>query len=301
MFAYGATRRPGKLKQEGDTLSDPLAPLYRESAELYDAEEILEQFDYRAAKTSEHEDEERLRKVKEILAAVLPDIEDAADIDVFAPPVIGHESKHSGVQFKTPYAMVPLSGLSLGYQTMLTWVLDLVLRLYRRYPDSDDPLSEPGIVLIDELDLHLHPIWQRQIMDYLAGCFPAMQFVVTAHSPLIAQSARNAKLIVLNNRNGEVIIRSDLPCVNALRPDQILTGDLFGVPSSRSKRIEELRKERNALLDPSNPNPSDEDRLKLLREELDRLITPEDAEEIAAMELIREIAEELRESRSDGS
>ena len=301
MFAYGATRRPGTLKQEDDTLSDPIAPLYRESAELYDAEEILEQFDYRAAKTGEQQDKDRLKKVKEILAAVLPDVNGAANIEVLAPPAIGHESKRSGVQFKTPYATVPLSSLSLGYQTMLTWVLDLVLRLYRRYPDSDDPLSQPGIVLIDELDLHLHPIWQRQVMDYLAGCFPAIQFVVTAHSPLIAQAAKDAKLVVLNNQDGEIIIRSDFPPVDALRSDQILTGDLFGVPSSRGRRIEDLRKERNALLDIRNRSHSDEARLQSLREELDRLSTAEDAEGQAAMDLIRDIANELRASRSNGS
>ena len=67
--------------------------------------------------------------------------------------------------------MTPLSGLSLGYQTTLTWIIDLALRLYDRYPDSSNPLVEPGIVLIDNIDLHLHPRWQRRMMADITEAF----------------------------------------------------------------------------------------------------------------------------------
>ena len=101
------------------------------------------------------------------------------------------------MRFETPYGMTPLSGLSLGYQTTLTWIVDLALRLYDRYPDSSNPLAEPGIVLIDNIDLHLHPRWQRRMMADITRLFPAVQFIATAHSPLIVQAAENAKLVVL--------------------------------------------------------------------------------------------------------
>ena len=300
MFGYGATRKPGTVKQDEGKTSDPLASLNEEFAELYDPEEILEQFDYRSAKTRKQRDRDRLQKVKEILAAVLPDVERAADIDVLAPSVIGHTSKRSGVQFKTPYATVPLSGLSLGYQTMLTWVLDLLLRLYERYPDSSDPLSEPGIVLIDELDLHLHPSWQREMMDYLTGCFPAIQFVATAHSPLIAQAARNAKLIVLREMDGEVIIDDQGWQVNSWRADQILASDLFGIPT-RSKDVEELRRKRDELLDKPQRDSIEEEQLQSLQIRLDLLETADDPEDQAAMDLIRRVAAKLKESDSQES
>lgn len=295
MFGYGATRKPGTVKQEEGTISDPLASLHQQFAELYDPEGILEQFDYRSAKTRKQRDRDRLQKVKEILAAVLPDVEGVTDIDVLAPPVIGHTSERSGVQFKTPYGTVPLSGLSLGYQTMLTWVLDLVLRLYERYPDSSDPLSEPGIVLIDELDLHLHPSWQREIMDYLADCFPAIQFVATAHSPLIAQAARNAKLIVLRETEGEAIIDDQGWRVNSWRADQILASGLFGIPT-RSKEIEELRRKRDELLGKPYEDSIEEEQLQSLQVRLDLLETADDPEDQAAMDLIRRVAANLKES-----
>ena len=300
IFAYGASRRPGTLERDGEELSDPLASLLRESTELYDAKDVLLKLDHRA-KSGEEQDAEILQRVKKVLASVLPGIKDEGKIHIRAPKVFGHGKQQSGVQFETPYGLVPLAGLSLGYQTTLTWIVDLALRLYERYPESSNPLAEPGIVLIDNIDLHLHPRWQRRMMADITGRFPAIQFVATAHSPLIVQAAENAKLVVLLEQDGQVLIDDDHELVNTWRVDQILASDLFGI-STRSKHIEELRKERNALLDMPKRSQSDEARLQSLREELDSLPTAEDIEEDqAAMDLIREIANDLRESRSTGS
>lgn len=299
IFAYGATRRPGTLKRDGDELSDPLASLFRESAELYDAEDILLKLDHRS-KGGGKQDRAILQRVKRILATVLPDIEGEGAIHIRPPQVFGSRSEPSGVRFDTPYGMVPISGLSLGYQTTLTWVVDLALRLYERYPESLDPLAEPGIALIDNIDLHLHPRWQRRMMADVAGLFPAVQFIATAHSPLIVQAAENAKLAVLRELDGEVLIDDDHELVDTWRVDQILSSDLFGVPT-RSESIEQLRNKRNELSAMPHRSKSDEERLRYLRDKLDRLPTAEDAEDRAAMDLIREIAGDLRKSRSSGS
>ena len=299
IFAYGASRRPGTLKRDGEELSDPLVSLYKESTELYDAEDVLLKLDHRA-KSGEKQDEEILHRVKQVLAAVLPGIEDEGKIHIRAPQIFRHRSQHSGVEFETPYGLVPLAGLSLGYQTTLTWIVDLALRLYERSPESSDPLAEPGIVLIDNIDLHLHPRWQRRMMADITERFPAIQFIATAHSPLIVQAAENAKLVVLRQQDGQVIIDDDHELVNAWRVDQILASDLFGVPI-RSKYIEELRKERDTLLDKHERNPSETERLKSLQEELDLLPTAQDREDQAAMDLIRKVAARLRESGLDGS
>ena len=294
IFAYGATRRPGTLKRDGEELSDPLASLFRESTELYDAEDILLKLDHRA-KSGERQDKDILQRVKQILATVLPDIEDEGKIHIRAPQVFGARKGAGGVQFETPYGTVPLSGLSLGYQTTLTWIVDLALRLYDRYPDSSNPLAEPGIVLIDNIDLHLHPRWQRRMMADITGLFPAVQFIATAHSPLIVQAAENAKLAVLRESDGQVLIDGDHEIVNTWRVDQILASDLFGIPT-RSKHIEALRRERNELLDLPHRSESDEDRLRALRKELNRLPSAEDPEDRAALDLIREIANDLKKA-----
>ena len=197
IFGYGAARRPGTLKLDPGDRSDPLTSLFQDSAELYDAEDILLKLDHRAAKPGEQQDIERLRRVKEVLATVLPGIEHESDIEIYGPAVFSSSAEPSGVRFRTPYGLVPLSALSLGYQTTLTWIVDLALRLFEHYPESPDPLSEPGIVLIDNIDLHLHPRWQRRVMENISNCFRALQFVATAHSPLIVQAADGASIAAL--------------------------------------------------------------------------------------------------------
>ncbi len=297
IFAYGAARRMGFSNLENGELSDPLASLFSSSAELYDAEKILLDLDYLAKKKSNRRDKKRLQRVKQTLAAILPDIQDGADIEILGPKVLGHPDEPSGVRFKTPYGLVPLSGLSLGYQTTLAWAVDLASRLYERYPDSPNPLTEPAIVLIDEIDLHLHPRWQRQIMDDLARLFPNTQFIATAHSPSMVQAAANANLAVLQQKDGQVVIENQPQFVKAWRVDQILTSDLFGIPA-RSRQIESVIAKRNALLDKTKRNQSEEKCLVALEKELESLPTAEHQEDQAAMDLIRQAATLLKGQNS---
>lgn len=298
IFVYWADRRMGIKNLENHSLSDPLASLSSGSTELYDAEAILLNLDYRAAKTSTARNRKRLQRVKQVLAAILPDIQDEKHIDILGPKVLGHPEERSGIQFKTRYGSVPLSGLSLGYQTTLAWTIDLASRLYERYPRSPNPLAQPAIVLIDEIDLHLHPRWQRQIIDDLTRHFPNTQFIATAHSPLMVQAAANANLAVLQQRGGQVVIENQPRFVKAWRADQILTSDLFGVPV-RSKQIERWVAERNDLLGKKRRDESEEKRLKVLDEKLEGLPTAENREDQDAMDLIRRMATKLREQLSE--
>lgn len=295
IFGYGATRRSGTLKLDRGGLTDPLASRFDTEIELYDAEDVLLKLDHRARVSRATEDEDRLNRIKEILATVLPDISSADDIGVAGPVVFDDPNEGNGVQFETPYGTVPLSALSLGYQTTLTWITDLALRLYERFPTSSDPLSEPGIVLIDNIELHLHPRWQRRMMEDLSTCFPQIQFVATAHSPLVVQAAEGGNLAVLREVDGQVSIKMHPERVSEWRPDQILASDLFGVPS-RSRWIEMLVEERNGLLDKVHREPAEERRLRWLEEKVDRLRAIEDPEDHAAMELIRSVAAKLTDS-----
>ena len=298
MFAYGATRGTGTLKLDrrelGAGLSDPLASLFVSSTELYDAEDVLLKLDHRARVSGEEQDRRRLQHIIGILASVLPGIERDEDIEILGPAVFGSEP--SGVRFRTPYAPVPLSGLSLGYQTTLTWIVDLALRLQARYPESVEPLSEPGIVLVDNIDLHLHPRWQRRLMDDLSRFFPAVQFVASAHSPLIVQAARRANLVVLRESEGQVVIEDGPMSVNAWRADQILSSDLFGVPV-HGPPFDALKRERDDLLDKLDRSRREEERLRSIEEQLETLPTaegPRDRDQ-AAMDLIRRVADRLKE------
>ncbi len=295
LFAYGAARHMGKSNLDNMELADPLASLFSSAIELYDAEERLLDLDYLRLTDDKHE--KRLQRIKQVFAAILPDVSDESSIHILGPKTGEDFGKASGVRFTTPYGDVPLSRLSLGYQTTLAWVLDLAIRLNKHYPDSENPLAEPAIVLVDEIDLHLHPSWQRQIVTYLTQHFPKTQFIATAHSPLIVQSATDANLVVLEEEDGQVKIENRPHFVEGWRADQILTSELFDVPA-RSPRIQQLIDERNDLLDKMERTPEEEQRLRELDEELDNLPTGSH-EDNAAMEIIRKAANHIRDQKSE--
>ena len=295
LFAYGAARHMGKSNLDNKELADPLASLFSSAIELYDAEERLLELDYLALKNERHE--KRLQKIKQVFAAVLPDVSGEGGVQILGPKAMGDFGEAGGVRFTTPYGDVPFSGLSLGYQTTLAWVLDLAIRLNELYPESDNPLAEPAIVMVDEIDLHLHPRWQRQIVAYLTQCFPNTQFIATAHSPLMVQSAMDANLVVLRRKHGQVEIENHPDFVEGWRADQILTSELFGV-HSRSPRIEKLINERYSLLDKQKRTQLEEQRLQALDEELDNLPTRSD-EHNAAMKIIRKAAKFIKDQKSE--
>lgn len=119
------------------------------------------------------------------------------------PDVQGYEVVVDGdlntdVLFKTEQGNFHLQDLAYGYQCMFAWVFDFIKKLFDRYPDSQNPLSEPAILIVDEIDLHLHPEWQRHVLLDLCDLFPNTQIIVSTHSPLVIQSMDNINLYVFS-------------------------------------------------------------------------------------------------------
>lgn len=105
------------------------------------------------------------------------------------------------ILFTTKDGKFHFEDLGYGYQCMLAWVFDFCKRMYDRYPNSENPLAEPAVVLIDEIDLHLHPKWQRGLIRALSDTFPNTQFIVSTHSPIIIQSLSDVNLYILNHQD----------------------------------------------------------------------------------------------------
>jgi predicted ATP-binding protein involved in virulence len=96
--------------------------------------------------------------------------------------------------------LMPFDNLSDGYRNMLGMVADIAHRLSRLNPHKGENAAQKGagVVLIDEIDLHLHPKWQRRVVRDLQKAFPALQFIATTHSPFILQSLDPGEVIDLN-------------------------------------------------------------------------------------------------------
>jgi predicted ATP-binding protein involved in virulence len=84
-----------------------------------------------------------------------------------------------------------ITQLSDGYQTLMGLVMDLSARMAMANPHLADPLAAEAIVMIDEVDLHLHPAWQQRVVGDLLRTFPNAQFVLSTHSPFVVESINN--------------------------------------------------------------------------------------------------------------
>ena len=299
IVTYGANRYLGKHNLREFYESTPFD--YRrllDVTELCDVEELLMALDYSARSNSGGLETRVLHLLRNAISRILPE-EPAVEIAISPPDVLG-TGRPGGVYARTFTGLVRMSALSLGYRSTAGWVVDFASRLFQRYPNSPDPLSEPAVVLIDEIDLHLHPLWQIQIIEELSTLFPATQFIATSHSPLIVQVAGDSNLILLKKQEGEVQIENDPNISRNLRVDQILTSSLFGIPSSRSPEIQSMLDERAELLGKMNRTEIEENRLQEIRQTINRLPVADDPDDREAMDLIRLFAASLEE-REDGS
>ena len=97
--------------------------------------------------------------------------------------------------------------LSKGQRTLVALAGDIAYRLVTLNPDVDEPLQGPGVILIDEVELHLHPKWQQEVIVGLVKTFPNIQFIVTTHSPQVLSTVDKSCIRKINfNETGDPIV-----------------------------------------------------------------------------------------------
>lgn len=165
---------------------------------------------------------------------------------------------------------VYLDDLSAGYQSVFALSTDIMSVLLKIW---DAVRFAEGIVLIDEVDAHLHPRWKMQIVKRLRQTFPRVQFLVTSHEPLTLRGLNATEVAVM--RRGErgriFAVTEDLPNPSALRIDQLLTSEYFGLNSTISPELEARFDEYYELLAQRRPTQPQKARIAALKQELDGL------------------------------
>jgi predicted ATP-binding protein involved in virulence len=271
LLSYGASRRmsksPNLSKLEDNQYK--ITSLFDESIELINAEEWFLQKEWASIKSegvTKQKFENEFNKVKSILIDILPDVS-----AIQSKPINENNSKPI-LEVQTSYGWVNLRDLSFGYQTLTALIVDIASKMMEQYPKSNNPLEEPVIILIDEIDLHLHPKWQRTVIDKLSQHFPKAQFIATSHSPLIVQAAldKKANIVVCRKEGDKVVIDNDPDEVKGWRIDQILTSDLFEVESPRSKTTQEMLDEYVILKGKSKLTKKDKEKIKELAPNIEK-------------------------------
>lgn len=125
-----------------------------------------------------------------------------------AKPQISYSRAFEDIAYTQNGETIPVNYLSAGYQSLLWMIMDMAFRMAILNP-GESSLSEcEGIVLIDEVDMHLHPKWQWKIAEALKRSFPKVQFILATHSPIVISSCKAATLLEID-QNQEISVLSD--------------------------------------------------------------------------------------------
>jgi len=196
------------------------------------------------------------------------------------------------------------NNLSDGYRNMLAMVADIAHRAARLNPHTGIQAANqtPGVVLIDEVDLHLHPKWQREVIQQLRNAFPRIQFIVSTHSPFIIQSLQPGEVIDLNTCTSDSVAASEAspertqeqsleshqeqpgrmanPAPGSAYSDSSIEDiieNIMGIPlpsrSARLQKMYEAAEQYYALLEQAKDLESQSE-LEQLKQQLDELSAP---------------------------
>ena len=209
---------------------------------------------------------------------------------------------------------VPIEAVSQGTSSILGWAGVVLERLYDLYGSEDGapdqsparasspvpPRQRYALVLIDEIDAHMHPAWQQALPGNLASIFPAAQFIATTHSPLIVSSLGAGQILRVfrDPKAGGVLIRRPEADVRGWRVDQILIDPLFGLETARDPETEQVLARYTELAAKPNLTEAEkkelEEKARLLKTRLP--LPAERAEARAASEMVQAAFQERLKS-----
>ncbi|MBD8644993.1 AAA family ATPase [Stenotrophomonas sp. CFBP 13724] len=228
LVAYGASRWVDHAQAGTSTASMPLATQRRQRvASLFDNRGLLPLAAWLPAFALQNPG--RYRQVVTLMDCLLP----AGCRLAAAPP-------GEATRFDMEGILLPFEGLSDGYQAYVGWIGDLLHQLCMGAPSGRRLVDNQGVVLVDEIDLHLHPAWQRVLLSTLSQALPNLQFIVTTHSPLVVGALQPSNLLVLEHAGSEGTQCRRLPeRIHGQSADQVLLSPYFGLATTRPAEVGE--------------------------------------------------------------
>jgi len=134
--------------------------------------------------------------------------------------------------------VTPIERMSDGYRSLFATVCDIFRSLLIYFDNLE---YARGLVLIDEVEAHLHPRWKKKVMSSLREALPYVQFITTTHDPLCLRGMNNGEVQVMYREpSGAVVLLEDLPDVSLLRAEQLLTSRYFGRSSTADEEQESI-------------------------------------------------------------
>lgn len=220
----------------------PLRSLFNPDAILRDINRwIINELASVKSKSEKENSKLRFENIKQMLISIIPNLYDIREIPLAGTnELLYFEEDLNGNKIEKG---VIYEHLSSGLKSLIAMIGDMMLRLFEQQPKINDPAELGGIVLIDEIDIHLHPKWQKKVPEILSTNFPKIQFIVTTHSPIpLLGAPKKSRIYVLKRttENGVTIERMDDKVMfSEILPNAILTSPIFGLeditPISKDK------------------------------------------------------------------
>jgi len=233
--AYGSSRLQIQNKQAQNEISEKSTKTYG----LFNVDGILLNIEYELLLWFLNK-EPKYEIVKTTLLKLLPSL---ADIQIRNKREVVYIERESDDSDKI-YEALPFEKLASGYRSLIAMIGDMLIRFYEQQPQVIEPKALSGIVLIDELDLHFHPKWQRKLPILLSSVFPQVQFIVSTHSviPFLGAPEKSVFLKVSRNQaTGIQLERLNIEIKNLL-PNSLLTSPIFDLDG------EDIKQENNENL-----------------------------------------------------
>jgi hypothetical protein len=251
------------------TVGDLLPVLTGDTDErLDDLKQWIVNLDVRSTPGGGIDEKEALRslKLRESFFSILSDFMPGMEIDFQ-----GVDRRSWEVQVKTLDGIIPIEQISKGMSSLIGWLGTLLQRMYEIHIDAEEPEREPALVIIDEIDAHLHPEWQQLLVPTLKKHFPTLQMIATTHSPLVVAGMKRCEVLVACRAEEEPTSIEVAPPpldFEGMRSDQILTSPLFGLATTRSRGVRKDIDRYSELLGKSDLTEDEERELLELRERL---------------------------------
>jgi AAA15 family ATPase/GTPase len=189
----------------------------------------------------------RFKLIKKAICTLIPNLSDVKyNQETDQIEYIEREINNDGENIT--YQPLPFKKLASGFKSIIALAGDMIVRLSKNQPEVKDPSELKGIVLIDEIDLHLHPKLQKQLIGQFSKVFPKIQFIVSTHSPIPLLGAESNSVILKVNRTEAKGIQVEHIKVDLknLTPNLVLTSGIFDMEdfiSVQNENINEVRTE----------------------------------------------------------
>lgn len=183
----------------------------------------------------------RLDRAK-LLAESIQMIERAISDIIGEPFVFVMSDADNDVRVRRGNAVIDLGLLPDGLKSIVSWIADLLMRLDRiPWIDDTPPMKRNFLLMLDEVDIHLHPSWQRRVLPIVQRLFPNAQIIASTHSPFVVASAQDAQIITFHVENGISRLESISPSREGISYSVVLRS-IFGIENEFDVETEKLFK-----------------------------------------------------------